>query len=266
MILPILFVALTLGAQGVDGAPAAPWRIERVDSRCTLSWTRSGPTTLRLALDTTPGSGLLRLVAADAAWGDQAAGKAAAMPFLLDPGGPVAGERKRAIGSFAGGSVEMSGIESSFLATFAEARSIRLEKNGRTPFRLHLQDAAAAVSAFRDCEETSLREWGVDTVARAALSRLPKPAGAGAIEWFRWQEYPDEAVRAGAGGTVVARITVSRAGSPADCAVVVSARHPALDALTCQSILKRARFEPALDPAGKAVRSEYILRTSWRTP
>lgn len=264
--LSILLAAMSLAAQVAEAAPAAPWQIERGEWRCALSWTGPDAKAQRLTLDTTPGSGLLRLAATDPAWGDQAAGKAAAMPFLLDPGGPVAGERKRALSSFAGGSVELSGIEPTFLAALAQARSIRLEEKGKTPFGLGLPDAAAAVRAFRDCEESRLRDWGVDTAARAALGRLPRPAGAGAVEWFRWQEYPREAARAGVGGTAVARITVSPAGSPADCAIVVSARHPALDALTCQSIVKRARFEPALDSAGKAVRSEYILRTSWRTP
>jgi TonB family protein len=263
MSLPILFAALTLGASEAEAAPTGPWRIERVDSRCTLSWRGSGPKPLLLTLDTTPGSGLIRLVAADPGWGDQAAAKAAAMPFILDPGGPVAGEKERPISSVAGGSVELAGVDRSFLAAFAKARSIRLEKKGKTPFRLDLPAAAAGVGAFRDCEERSLSEWGVDAAAHGALGRLPKAAGAGAVEWFRWQEYPDGA---GVSGTVVARITVSPAGSPVECAVVVGAGHPALDKLTCDSVLKRARFEPGLDSSGRSVRSDYILRTVWRAP
>ncbi|MGZ8979069.1 MAG: energy transducer TonB, partial [Allosphingosinicella sp.] len=253
-LLPIAFAALALGP-GTEEGPTGPWRVERADSHCTLIRQEPGARPLHLTLEMTPGTGQIRIMAADPAWSDRDAAKAAAMPFLLDPGGPVVGEKARPVRNLAGAGVELAGIDQAFLATFAEARSIRLERDGRTPFRVQLPEIAAAVSALRDCEEDSLRQWGVDTAARAALRRLPKPAGAGAITWFRWQEYPDAAVIAGASGTVVTRIAVDSAGGAKSCTVVVSAGHPALDKRTCQSILKRARFEPALDSAGKAVRS-----------
>lgn len=264
-LLPVAFAAFALGGTGGESEPSDPWRVERIEHRCTLFRQEDGARPVLLTLDTTPGSGLIRLIVADPGWSEQAAAEAAGMSFLLDPGGPVAGERARPIRNPAGAGVELTGIDQSFLAAFAAAGSIRLQGNGKTPLRLKLADASAAVRALRDCEEQGLRHWGVDTAARSALVRLPKPAGAGAIEWFRWQEYPKEAIRARASGTVVTRVTVGPTGRATNCTIVVGAGHPALDKRTCESILKRARFDPALDAAGKAVRSDYIARTVWRT-
>jgi TonB family protein len=264
-ILPAALAALTLGDAAPEPAPAGPWRVERIDSRCTLIREEAGARPRFLALETTPGSGVIRLIAADPGWSGFSPAEAAAMRFILEPGDPVAGERVGPIRKPAGAGVELNSVDWSFLGAFASAGAIRMEGKGRSPVRLELAGASSAVRALRHCEEDSLRQWGIDTGARAGLRRLPKPAGAGAISWFRWEEYPEEAVRARASGTAVARVAVDAAGRPANCSVVVSAGHPSLDSLTCKSILKRARFEPALDAAGKAVRSDYFARTVWRT-
>jgi TonB family protein len=265
-LLQIAFAALTASGAGAPEASAGSWKVERIDSQCTLFRQETGARPTFLALQTLPGSGLIRLIVADPAWSDTAAVEAASSSVLLDNGGAVTGEKARPVHTPAGAGVEMTGIDQSVLATIAAAGSIRLEGKGKTRFLMKLPHAAAAVGEFRDCEAGSLREWGVDTVARAGLRRLPKPAGAGIIEWFRWQDYPHEAVRARISGTVVARIAVSVSGAATDCAVAVTSGHRALDERTCKSILKRARFEPALDSAGKAVRSDYVIRAVWRTP
>jgi TonB family protein len=265
-LLSIVFAVLAASGAGAGEAPSGSWRVERIDSHCILLGPGPGPKPQLLTIKTTPGSGLLQLAVTDPSWSYREASRAAQMQFVLDPGGPVTGERAIPVRNSAGAGVEISGIDPSFLAAFAEAASIRLEQKGKVLFRAQLSDAPAWVRAFRDCEDDSLRQWGVDVAARTALTRLPKPAGAGAIGWFRWQEFPQEASKPGTSGTTIARIAVDAAGRPASCAVAVSAGHPALDRTTCWSILKRARFEPALDSAGKAIDSEYILRTVWRTP
>jgi TonB family protein len=211
-----------------------------------------------------PGAGVVRIVVTDPAWSARDSARAAAMKLFLDPGGPVEIDKVRPIPSADGRGVEMA-EDHSFLTALASARSIRLERKGRIAFRAELPDSAGAVRALLDCEEGALREWGFDIAARAALSRLPRPAGVGAVSWFRWQDYPEEAVLARASGMVVARISVDSSGRAAACAVVVGAGHASLDRRTCQSIMERARFEPALDSKGKPVGSEYIVRTVWQT-
>ena len=211
-ILPIAFVAIALdGAR--PGAPAGNGGSRRVDSLVTL-FGRTPRSAMFIALETTPGSGLIRLVVADPAGTTVQQRNSAS---LLSSRRPWPGNGA-AIAARPGG-VELNGIDQTFLRFARPARSGW--RDGKTPLRLQLSGASAAIRALRDCEEETLRQWGVDIAARSALSRLPKPAGAGAIEWFRWQDYPDEAVRARASGTVVARVAVDPAGSVSNCTVVV---------------------------------------------
>src|SRR5687767_5025772 len=89
-ILPAAFAALAIGGAAAE---AGPWRVERIDSRCTLIREEPGARPGFLALETTPGSGVIRLMVADPGWSDFPPAEAAAMTFILEPGGPVAGER-----------------------------------------------------------------------------------------------------------------------------------------------------------------------------
>ena len=236
------------------------------EARCTLVWQETGDPRRLLTLDMTPGTGLLRLRLIDSAWSEQAAAEAAGMPVSLDPGRIVAGTGAKPIRDSIGAGIEIGGIEGSALAGFGTARSIGVEGGRKSRLRLALPDAAAAVEALSECEEDALRRWGIDPAARASLARLPKPTGGDSLAWFRWQDYPKQAIRERASGTVVVRVDVDADGNPARCAVVASSGHAALDETTCASIMKRARFTPALDAGGNPVAFHYISRTVWRMP
>jgi TonB family protein len=265
-ILPLVSAAL-IGAQPVpDGAAERSWRVDWADARCTLIWEQSAETRRLLSLDVIPGSGLLRLRLVDSGWSDYAAAEAAGMPVSLDPGGAVAGTGARPIRNATGGGVEIHGVEDTALAAFAAARSIGMGRDGRSVFRLQLPGAGAAVASLRKCEEDALRRWGIDPAARASLRRLPKPVGGSPLAWFRWQDYPKQAMRERASGAAVARVDVDPSGKPVRCAVVASAGHAALDRVTCDSVMKRARFEPALNAAGEPVAFHYIIRAVWSMP
>jgi TonB family protein len=265
-VLSLLFAALIGSGPAPDGPAERPWRVDWADARCTLAWEEAGGSRRLLSLDMTPGTGLLRLRLADSGWSDYAAAEAAGMPVALEPGGAVAGTSAKPIRNMTGGGVEISGIEDSALAAFASARSIGVERDGRSMLRLPLPGAAAAVESLRECEEDALRRWGIDPAARASIGRLPRPVGGSALGWFRWQDYPKQAVRERAAGTVVVRVDVDPAGNPARCVVVSSSGHAALDKTTCASVMKRARFEPALDAGGRPVAFHYISRTVWSMP
>jgi protein TonB len=69
---------------------------------------------------------------------------------------------------------------------------------------------------------------------------------------FTDADYPAEAERAGAQGTVAARLTVGAKGRVTACRIRASSGSDALDAATCRIILKRFRFTPARDASGAA--------------
>lgn len=253
-----------LGAGAVRAeSPEGRWRVDWVDSRCTLVRQETGIRPLLFMLDMLPGSGALRVTIVDPAWSDFAAAEAAGMPVVLEPGGLVTGTA-RAIRNPAGNGVELWGIDESALAAFAAARSVGLGRDGGMALQIPLPGAEAAVRSLRGCADKALLSWGVDPAARAALSRFPKPAGGGPLSWFRAKDYPKSARRNRIAGNVVVRIAVDVAGRPAGCDVVESAGHAALDERTCRVIRERGRFEPALDSRGKPVASQQVFRAQWR--
>lgn len=81
--------------------------------------------------------------------------------------------------------------------------------------------------------------------------------------WVTDDDYPAAARRADQQGTVTFRLEIDTKGLPANCSIVASSGSSELDQETCALMLRRARFSPALDAAGKPVVAPYIGRFSW---
>ncbi|MHA6719641.1 energy transducer TonB [Sphingomonas sp. RS6] len=64
-------------------------------------------------------------------------------------------------------------------------------------------------------------------------------------------DYPRAALRAGASGTVGLRFIVGVKGRVTHCTVTRSSGNAALDETTCRLIVKRFRYRPSLDAAGR---------------
>lgn len=72
------------------------------------------------------------------------------------------------------------------------------------------------------------------------------------------EDYPEEALRRRATGTVYMRFVVAPNGRVTECAVTRSSGSPALDETTCRLIVRRFRYRPARDGTGRPVR--YVFR------
>lgn len=78
-------------------------------------------------------------------------------------------------------------------------------------------------------------------------------------------DYPAEALRVAAQGTVGFRLSIDERGMPTGCVVEQSSGVPSLDAATCSIMLARARFHPARDQRGTAVAGTHVSRIRWVT-
>jgi periplasmic protein TonB len=76
-------------------------------------------------------------------------------------------------------------------------------------------------------------------------------------------DYPRSAVLDGAGGNVVARLTVGPDGRVQRCTIARSSGHPALDETTCRLIQRRFRFEPARNLEGRPIASTFGWQQHW---
>jgi len=77
------------------------------------------------------------------------------------------------------------------------------------------------------------------------------------------RDFPREARRLRAEGTVIAAFTIEPDGRATGCAILRSSGNGALDATTCRLIEERFRFEPARDRAGRPIRDEGGWRQDW---
>lgn len=101
----------------------------------------------------------------------------------------------------------------------------------------------------------------------AILIGLIALAGAPAGGKFRASaDYPLEAVRNRWEGTARFTATIGPDGKAVACRITTSSGHDVLDRATCDLVMRRARFEPARDSAGKPITAEFHNKVTWKLP
>ena len=76
-------------------------------------------------------------------------------------------------------------------------------------------------------------------------------------------DYPAGAMQRGVTGRVGFRLRLDATGKPDGCVVSQTSGSVELDNATCDLMLARARFKPALEPGGEPVRGDYSARVVW---
>jgi len=122
----------------------------------------------------------------------------------------------------------------------------------------------APLDAMRTCMASLVRDWGFDPVQQYALMRHAAPHGSPG-NWLTSVDYPKGALAKGANAIVRFRMIVGADGMPTQCFVQQATMSPDFIKLTCDLLMKRARFTPALDATGKPVASYYTNVVRWLT-
>ncbi|NJC06992.1 TonB family protein [Sphingomonas kaistensis] len=110
--------------------------------------------------------------------------------------------------------------------------------------------------------------------AQAAAPRTPPLAHgryiarprANLASYVTSNDYPRDAIRAGQEGTTGFKLTIGPDGRVTSCVIEKSSGSASLDSTTCRIMASRARFEPALDAAGKPTSDTMSARITWRLP
>ncbi len=84
--------------------------------------------------------------------------------------------------------------------------------------------------------------------------------------WVSTNDYPTRDIRQGNEGTSRFLLNVSAQGKVMGCRITQSSGHHGLDAATCKSVARRARFEPATDANGARIASTYSGSIRWVIP
>jgi TonB family protein len=121
-----------------------------------------------------------------------------------------------------------------------------------------------ALKSLDRCVVDLLKGWGMDEALQQSIATPPKAKNL--LRAVKDRDYPAAAIRRGEQGATGIRLMVGADGSLRDCHVVESSGSTILDQTTCEIILKRAKFEPALDRSGTPVPSLTFTRVQWALP
>lgn len=242
-------------------ANKASWTVDWGNTRCTLQ-RNAAPGDVTFAIWRTPGTLSLSLVVA----GDfRNRGRLAKPVSILLDGVPFPAAAMAQQGLLMPGRDEgltIGPLDERFLDLLANARALRVVRDGEVVLDTSIKTTARAVGALRACENNALSTWGIDPVARAALRSQPRPLAALA-SYIKHTDYPESALRKRVSGRVVVRLSVGTDGKVGQCAVVVSSTIAALDAQSCTVLAERARFAPAMDANGRPVVAPVVSQITW---
>lgn len=106
----------------------------------------------------------------------------------------------------------------------------------------------------------------VDMQDGAGAGQKVRPTPINAGQWISADDYPAPAIRAAEEGRVAFELEVDASGVVTSCTIVTSSGSALLDVHTCDLMQLRARFVPARDAQGDAVRGSYGSSVTWRIP
>ena len=99
---------------------------------------------------------------------------------------------------------------------------------------------------------------GGSTIAQGASPLKPLN------EYISTRDYPTQAIIDGSSGASRVTMMIDETGTVKDCLVEETSGIASLDAMTCIAFQSRAKFRPALDAAGKPVRSIATQKVVWK--
>lgn len=131
-------------------------------------------------------------------------------------------------------------------------------KNARVP----VQVPAKLIATLRECEDTTMHEWGIDPRAWRSLKSRPLPTEH-VKERFHGLDYPADALAANVEADAVIRLDVAPDGSVTNCGMVNAGVPKSFEVASC-NVLKGAKFKPATDASGKPVPAPIVYDVRFR--
>jgi len=147
----------------------------------------------------------------------------------------------------------------------AATTQLRFGRPLRHPLVLHTGPMKGAFDAMRACTDELVTHWGVDPKQVKTQSRPAVPTESPG-RWLRSDDYPPSMLSKGMPGLVHFRLTVGEDGVPVSCHIQQSTNPEGFDAAVCKAMMRRARFEPALDAGDKPMKAYYLNTVRFQIP
>ena len=122
--------------------------------------------------------------------------------------------------------------------------------------------ATAVITTLRDCENETMRDWGIDPVAWRSLKSRPLPLNH-IRERFSALDYPREALAANVEADAVIKLDVTADGTVRACSTAIPSLPEGFETASCR-VLTGAKFQPALDTNGKPAPAPIVFDVRFR--
>lgn len=135
----------------------------------------------------------------------------------------------------------------------------------RRPVTLETGSMRAPFVALDKCIDNLMTTWGIDTERHKTLTRKVQPQQSPGT-WVVSGDYPLNMLESGQPAIVEFRLSVGADGMPTACHIQSTTRPKAFDDAVCKSVMRRARFDPALDATAKPLASYYRNTVRFQIP
>jgi TonB family protein len=114
-----------------------------------------------------------------------------------------------------------------------------------------------AFAVLNRCTSDLVAAWGLDPEQHRSATKLPVWTNRDAVVRRIVSLYPRNALNMGEQGIMRMRVIVGTDGAVEDCTILKATDTEKLESPACEA-MKKATFTPALDAAGKPMRSYYV--------
>lgn len=142
------------------------------------------------------------------------------------------------------------------------AASLRIVGEG-TNLDLTLTGIVPVVKALETCNADLRTHWNADETGMARITTQAKPL-IPLTRFITSEDYPSQAMSEIKGGTTRVMLLIDEQGLAKDCVVEEHSGVASIDAQTCFMVLKRGKFAPASDAAGKPIKSFLSYAFKWK--
>ena len=154
------------------------------------------------------------------------------------------------------------GLPSMDADSAAKMEFIEFRQGGRR-VRFATGNMREPIAALNKCSADLVRAWGLDLDQHLTATRLPAWSNRDEVVRRIVTYYPGEAKVRGTQGIIQMRVMIDADGNVTDCQLERMTSAESLVSRACQE-MQRANFEPALDSAGKPMKSFYSTKIVYK--
>lgn len=246
---------------GAPLKPAGSWVVDYADNACNVVRTfGTGDQRVSFALILMPGRATSQIVI-NRPYDGRESVRQGDLVITTDSGSTAITVPAMSGSVEAGSRLLRATITDDDLIQIERAKSLVFKHRGQV-MHLATNGLKVPLAAALTCEDDLLRSWGTDPVAFRSIATRAKPLGP--VNWVTNDDYPEASLRMHESGVVGVRLDIAADGKLSGCTVISSSKSPRLDAVTCDLMRRRARYEPARLADGTTTPSMSFLRFRWQ--